>query len=166
MGVAPVVVVSPLISLMRDQLRALAETGIAAVAIHSAQDDFENAKLLEGLSRGRIKLLYVAPERLASESLIDMLRAAHIRLLAIDEAHCVSLGDTSFARTIRVSRSSRKYSARRKPWRAGAARRRRTPFASVDRLAARSRAQAAPSAASCRKGRSARRFGCDAAAQP
>jgi ATP-dependent DNA helicase RecQ len=90
MGVAPVVVVSPMISLMRDQLRALAETGIAAVAIHSAQDDFENAKLLEGLSRGRIKLLYVAPERLASESLIDMLRAAHIRLLAIDEAHCVS----------------------------------------------------------------------------
>jgi ATP-dependent DNA helicase RecQ len=90
MGFAPAIVVSPLISLMRDQLRALAETGIAAAALHSAQDDFDNAAALDGVRHGRVKLLYVAPERLASESLVDSLRATRIRLLAIDEAHCVS----------------------------------------------------------------------------
>jgi ATP-dependent DNA helicase RecQ len=90
MGLAPVVVVSPLISLMRDQLRALSATGVAAAALHSGQDDFENAAALSGVATGRVKLLYVAPERLASEGLIDALRAARVRLLAIDEAHCVS----------------------------------------------------------------------------
>lgn len=90
MGLAPVVVVSPLISLMRDQLRALAATGVAAAALHSGQDDFANAAALSGVASGRVKLLYVAPERLASEGLTDALRAARVRLLAIDEAHCVS----------------------------------------------------------------------------
>jgi ATP-dependent DNA helicase RecQ len=90
LGLAPVVVVSPLISLMRDQLRALAATGVAAAALHSGQDDIENAAALSGVASGRVKLLYVAPERLASEGLIDALRAARVRLLAIDEAHCVS----------------------------------------------------------------------------
>jgi ATP-dependent DNA helicase RecQ len=87
---APVVVVSPLISLMRDQLRALATTGVAAAALHSGQDDDENAAAFSGLRSGRVKLLYVAPERLGSEGLIEALRAARVRLLAIDEAHCVS----------------------------------------------------------------------------
>jgi ATP-dependent DNA helicase RecQ len=90
MGLAPVIVVSPLISLMRDQLRALEATGIAAASLHSGQDDFENASAISGLSSGRVKLLYVAPERLVSEGFIDLLRAVRIRLLAIDEAHCVS----------------------------------------------------------------------------
>jgi ATP-dependent DNA helicase RecQ len=90
MGVAPVVVVSPLISLMRDQLRALAATRVAAAALHSGQDDCENAAALSGVVSGRVKLLYVAPERLASEGLIGALSVARVRLLAIDEAHCVS----------------------------------------------------------------------------
>jgi ATP-dependent DNA helicase RecQ len=90
MGFAPVVVISPLISLMRDQLRSLKATGVAAAALHSGQNDFENAEAVLALTSGRLKLLYVSPERFASDGFVDMMRAARIRLLAIDEAHCVS----------------------------------------------------------------------------
>ena len=90
MGFTPVVVVSPLISLMRDQLRALEATGVAAAALHSGQDDRENSAALSGLFSGRVKILYAAPERLVSDGFVDRLRAAKVRLLAIDEAHCVS----------------------------------------------------------------------------
>lgn len=85
-----VVVVSPLIALMRDQLRGLAALGIPAAAIHSGEDDFEYARALEGVSSGRVKLLYVAPERLAQEGVIELLRKRRVALLAVDEAHCIS----------------------------------------------------------------------------
>ena len=85
-----VVVVSPLIALMRDQLRALEGLGLPAAALHSGEDDFEMLSAYDGVACGRIKLLYVAPERLAQEGTLDLLRKARVALLAVDEAHCIS----------------------------------------------------------------------------
>ena len=88
--VGPVVVVSPLISLMRDQVIALQAKGIAAGALHSASDDNEAERVLRLVGERRIKLLYLAPERLAQPGTVEMLRRLRIGLIAIDEAHCVS----------------------------------------------------------------------------
>ena len=89
-GAGPVVVVSPLISLMRDQVTALQAKGIDAGALHSASDDDEAARVLQLVGQRRIKLLYLAPERLAQPATVEMLSRLRIGLLAIDEAHCVS----------------------------------------------------------------------------
>lgn len=89
-GPGLVVVASPLIALMRDQLRALAAKDIPTVALHSAQDDAEAIAALEAVSTGRARLLYAAPERLAQEATQNLLRKNRIRLFAVDEAHCVS----------------------------------------------------------------------------
>ncbi|WP_363350334.1 RecQ family ATP-dependent DNA helicase [Methylocystis echinoides] len=85
-----VVVASPLIALMRDQLRALSEKGVPAVALHSAQDDAEALAALDAVSTGKARLLYAAPERLAQEGTQNLLRKNRVRLFAVDEAHCVS----------------------------------------------------------------------------
>ena len=90
MGPGLVVVASPLIALMRDQLRALEGKGVAAVALHSAQDEEEALAAYEAVSSGRARLLYVSPERLAQEGALNLLRKNRIRLFAVDEAHCVS----------------------------------------------------------------------------
>ncbi len=90
MGLGLVVVASPLISLMRDQLRALSATGVAAFALHSGQEEGEAAAALRAIAGGRAQLLYAAPERLAQEGTLDLLRKAGVRLFAVDEAHCVS----------------------------------------------------------------------------
>ena len=84
------VVVSPLIALMRDQVRQLQGVGIEAASLNSANDLAENRRAHQGLRELKLKLLYVAPERLARSETIDMLARADVRLLAIDEAHCVS----------------------------------------------------------------------------
>ena len=89
-GVAPVVVVSPLISLMRDQIAALRAKGVAAGALNSGNEPEDNATTLAMIEARRIKLLYVAPERLALDDTVDMLARMRPKLLAIDEAHCVS----------------------------------------------------------------------------
>jgi ATP-dependent DNA helicase RecQ len=89
-GSGLVVVASPLIALMRDQLRALADTGLAAVALHSAQDDDEALAAHDAVSTGRARLLYVSPERLMQEGTQNLLRKNRVRLFAVDEAHCVS----------------------------------------------------------------------------
>ncbi|MGJ0620122.1 MAG: RecQ family ATP-dependent DNA helicase [Methylocystis sp.] len=85
-----VLVCSPLIALMRDQLRGLDDKGIAAVALHSMQADEEAAAAIDAVRSGRAKLLYAAPERLAQEGTQHLLRSIRVRLFAIDEAHCVS----------------------------------------------------------------------------
>ncbi|HEY8126058.1 MAG TPA: RecQ family ATP-dependent DNA helicase [Methylocystis sp.] len=85
-----VLVCSPLIALMRDQLRSLAETGVGAVALHSMQEDNEAAAAIDAVASGRAKLLYAAPERLAQEGMQHLLRNIRVRLFAVDEAHCVS----------------------------------------------------------------------------
>ena len=83
------VVVSPLISLMKDQVEALCANGISAGALNSSNDETENATLRRACTEGRLKLLYISPEKLLAEANY-LLRDMHISLFAIDEAHCIS----------------------------------------------------------------------------
>lgn len=86
-GVA--IVISPLIALMKDQVAALTANGIPAAAVNSMQSDTENREILEQLATGRIKILYISPERLLME--IDRWSTMlNISLIAVDEAHCIS----------------------------------------------------------------------------
>src|SRR5690606_818295 len=88
------VVVSPLIALMRDQVRQLQGYGINAASLNSANSDDETARVFRDLRAGSLRLLYVAPERLVRSETIALLRrsgkGSGPDLLAIDEAHCVS----------------------------------------------------------------------------
>jgi ATP-dependent DNA helicase RecQ len=87
-GVA--VVISPLIALMRDQVAALRQVGVAAAALNSALSFAESAAVERALRAGELDLVYVAPERLLSESFQMLLDDLDVALFAIDEAHCVS----------------------------------------------------------------------------
>jgi len=84
------VVVSPLISLMRDQVAALAESGVAAAYLNSSLDAGEARAVEERFRRGELDLLYVAPERLVTERFLALLESTPLALFAIDEAHCVA----------------------------------------------------------------------------
>ena len=84
------VVVSPLISLMKDQVDGLRECGVPAGQLNSSQA-FDDLRAVErGVLRGDIKLLFVSPERLALPQFRDFLRRANVKTFAIDEAHCIS----------------------------------------------------------------------------
>ncbi len=83
-------VVSPLIALMKDQVDGLRANGVAAGFLNSTLSGAEAASMYRQLRNGEIKMLYVAPERLALESFQDFLRELPISLIAIDEAHCIS----------------------------------------------------------------------------
>ena len=83
------VVVSPLISLMKDQVRALQANGIKAGALNSSNNETENIQIRRACITGELKLLYISPERLIYE-LDSLLRDIQISLFAIDEAHCIS----------------------------------------------------------------------------
>ena len=84
------VVVSPLISLMQDQVRALTASGIEAVVLNSSLDSAAYRENLKAVRSGRAKLLYLAPETLFKGSTLQLLAGCRVRLLAIDEAHCIS----------------------------------------------------------------------------
>lgn len=84
------VVVSPLIALMEDQVAALRQQGVAAAALHSDLPEGEGRAILRDLHEGRLKLLYVSPERLLLDGMLARLETLPIGLFAIDEAHCVS----------------------------------------------------------------------------
>jgi ATP-dependent DNA helicase RecQ len=86
------VVVSPLIALMKDQVDALRTNGIEAAFLNSTQTNREQVEVFQGIRSGKIKLLYVAPERLlqGGDQFLDFLRGIRISLFAIDEAHCIS----------------------------------------------------------------------------
>jgi ATP-dependent DNA helicase RecQ len=86
------VVVSPLIALMKDQVDALRNNGIAAAFLNSTQSAQEQAEVHRRVRSGQVKLLYVAPERLMQSSgqFIEFLRDINVSLFAIDEAHCIS----------------------------------------------------------------------------
>ena len=83
-------VISPLIALMRDQVRSLREAGVPAGALTSGNTEAETDEVFAALDEGRLKLLYMAPERLASGAAVQLLRRAGCSLIAVDEAHCVS----------------------------------------------------------------------------
>ena len=84
------IVISPLISLMRDQVDALNDAGIPAAYVNTTQDGDEQAMVLAQAAQGDIKLLYVAPERLETERFRNFATRVPISLVAVDEAHCVS----------------------------------------------------------------------------
>ncbi|KPQ16264.1 MAG: ATP-dependent DNA helicase RecQ [Rhodobacteraceae bacterium HLUCCO18] len=84
------VVISPLIALMRDQVRGLREAGVEAGALTSGNTPEETDAVWQALEERRLKLLYIAPERLASSGTERMLNRAGVSLIAVDEAHCVS----------------------------------------------------------------------------
>lgn len=84
------IVISPLIALMRDQVEALRQAGVAAAALNSAMTAEESAEVRRQLRRGELDLLYVAPERVATQGFRNMVEGLDIALFAIDEAHCVS----------------------------------------------------------------------------
>lgn len=84
------VVISPLISLMKDQVDALLENGVGAAFINSSLSQGDFRETVQRLARKEIKLLYVAPERLENERFVAFLRSFEIQMLIVDEAHCIS----------------------------------------------------------------------------
>ena len=84
------IVVSPLISLMKDQVDTLKEYGVAAELINSTLSNYEFRKIMDSAREGNYKLLYVAPERLETESFLSLLEEIPVSMVAVDEAHCVS----------------------------------------------------------------------------
>jgi len=84
------VVVSPLISLMKDQIDGLVANGVPAAMLTSAQDGYEKSVVFDRLAAGELKLLFVAPERLAMPGFFDQLGERGLSALVIDEAHCIS----------------------------------------------------------------------------
>ena len=83
-------VISPLISLMQDQVAGLTACGYPAVALHSGQTISDICHAEEQIRDGRVKLIYAAPERLMSSRMLDWMRYLDVRSVVIDEAHCVS----------------------------------------------------------------------------
>ena len=84
------IVVSPLISLMQDQVTALRDAGIPAVCLHSNQDQASYFAALDAVRSGSVRLLYAAPERLLTESFLSLTDSVAITMVAVDEAHCLS----------------------------------------------------------------------------
>jgi ATP-dependent DNA helicase RecQ len=84
------IVVSPLIALMKDQVEQLTKRGILAAAIYSGQSNFDINQILDDAIDGKLKFLYLSPERLKTETFIQRVPYLKVGLLAIDEAHCIS----------------------------------------------------------------------------
>jgi len=101
------VVVSPLISLMKDQVDALRECGICAACVNSSQPVAERQQIATEVRSGRLKLLYVAPERLCTDKMLDFLEHANVSFIAIDEAHCISAWGHDFRPEYRMLRQLR-----------------------------------------------------------
>ncbi|NIY49831.1 ATP-dependent DNA helicase RecQ [Cedecea colo] len=84
------VVVSPLISLMKDQVDQLLANGVAAACLNSTQSREQQQEVMAGCRSGQIRLLYIAPERLMMDNFIDQISHWHLSMVAVDEAHCIS----------------------------------------------------------------------------
>ena len=103
------VVVSPLISLMKDQVEQLAELGVSAVCLNSSISQEEYGKNIGLIKQGNTNLLYVAPETLLKPGILDLLSSAGVSCLAIDEAHCISEWGHDFRPEYRQLSSVRSY---------------------------------------------------------
>lgn len=89
-------VVSPLISLMKDQVDALRNAGIPAAFINSSMSSDEHRSCLSDIRQNKVKILYIAPERLVMDSFVELLKATKLSFIAIDEAHCISMWGHDF----------------------------------------------------------------------
>jgi len=90
------VVVSPLISLMKDQVDALKECGVPAARMDSSLSAYEQQAVFAAVHNKRLKLLYLSPERIVSDGFVELLRETGLSFIAIDEAHCVSMWGHNF----------------------------------------------------------------------
>lgn len=84
------IVISPLISLMKDQVTALNQLGVHAAYINSSLTEVQYRKAMENAGKGQYKIIYVAPERLMTESFLSLVSSVDISMVAVDEAHCIS----------------------------------------------------------------------------
>lgn len=90
------IVVSPLISLMKDQVDALRECDVPAARIDSSLSADEQRAVLAAIHSNKLKLLYISPERLVTDGFVDLLRKTQLSFIAVDEAHCVSMWGHDF----------------------------------------------------------------------
>lgn len=84
------VVISPLISLMKDQVTALVQSGISAAYINSSLSESQYTKVFQNAEKGKYKIIYVAPERLTTAEFLNLCKKLNVSMVAVDEAHCVS----------------------------------------------------------------------------
>ena len=103
------VVISPLISLIENQVADLRENGVKVEKLHSNQSSQNRASAWNNFANGECKILYISPERLMTETMINSLKQLEIGLFVVDEIHCVSKWGQSFRRIMKHYQNSRQF---------------------------------------------------------